>query len=133
MPENVPPNSPAVLDIQACTSQIDNRIGTANDPQVSASGHRAENALNRVSGELNQPNQQEDKFPVRLNDKISNLLRISESADGLPTEQTLAVFTKLDRQLTDQLTTLGHVIGNDVSQFNRLLQQRGLPPVSCHA
>lgn len=60
-------------------------------------------------------------------------MRVSESADGLPTEQTLRVFKELDRQLTTQLTELDRVTGNDVPRFNRLLRQRGLPPVSCQA
>ena len=121
----------AVINIQACNSQIADRIGAANDPQVTESGRRVEGKLDRVSGELHQPNQQLDKFPVRLNEKIDNLLGVSESADGLPTVQTVEVFEVLDRQLTAQLTTLGHVIDSDVARFNRLLQQHGLQPISC--
>lgn len=123
----------AVLNIQACGTQIDERIASANDPQVTASGHGAEGQLNEVSDALNQTNQQEDKFPVRLNDKIRNLLSVSESADGVPTEQTQQVFQILNEQLTTQLTNLGGIIKTDIPPFNNLLQQHGLPPVSCQA
>ena len=123
----------AVLNIASCNSQIDDRIATANDPQVAAVGQGVQGQLNQVSDALNQANQQEDKFPVRLNDKIRTLLSVSESADGLPTVQTQQVFQELNGQLTTQLGDLSNIISTDVAQFNNLLQQHGLPPVACQA
>lgn len=121
----------AVLNISSCDNQIDARIATANNQQITTAGHAAQSDLNQVSSAMNQTNQQEDKFPVRLNDKIASLRSVSESADGLPTVQTEQVFQELSAQLTTQLTNLGDVINTDVAHFNNLLQQQGIPPVTC--
>ncbi|MBO0831995.1 MAG: hypothetical protein J2P29_08505, partial [Actinobacteria bacterium] len=123
----------AVLNIASCDSQIDDRIATADNQQITTAGHAAESNLNQVSGALNQTNQQEDKFPVRLNNKIANLRSVSESADGLPTVQTQQVFQELNAQLGTQLSSLSDLINTDVAHFNDLLQQQGLAPVTCRA
>lgn len=121
----------AIAHNTTCVSQIDAAIAAAGNPQVTTAGHALENQINQVQNTLFQPNNQEDKFPVKLGSQISGLLRVAESADGQPTVQTVQVFNDLNAQLTTQLKNLSTIESTQVPQFNALLQQLGISPVTC--
>lgn len=121
----------AIAHNTTCVSQIDAAIAVANNPQVTTAGHALENQVNQVQNALFQPNSQEDKFPSRLGSQISGLLRVAESADGLPTVQSQQVFDDLNAALTTQLNNLSDIHNTQVPPFNAMLQQQGIAPVNC--
>jgi hypothetical protein len=126
-----------VINIRDCTTQIDDRIASANDSQVTQQGTALKNALSAVENELYQTrlqsNQDPLNFPIKLNNKIATLRSVIESIDSQPTDQTHEVFDLLEGQLMAQLDRLADIVADDVPAFNALLQSRGQQPISCSA
>ena len=126
-----------VINIRACTTQIDDRIAAANDSEVTQRGTALKNALSAVENELYQTrlrsNQDPLNFPIKLNNKIATLRSVIESIDSKPTDQTRDVFDLLEGQLVAQLDRLSQIVADDVPAFNALLQSRGQQPITCSA
>jgi photosystem II stability/assembly factor-like uncharacterized protein len=124
-----------VVNIRACTAQVDDRIASANDSEVTQRGGELKTALSAVENELYQTrlrsNQDPLGFPIKLNNKIATLRGVIESVDSKPTDQTYDVFALLAGQLGVQLDKLAQIVANDVPRFNALVQSRGLQPISC--
>jgi hypothetical protein len=124
-----------VIDIRACTAQIDDRI--ASDGSLAQPGGALEDDLSAVENELYQTKLRagEDplNFPIKLNDKIAALHGVIESVDGKPTDQTFEVYDLLAGQLQVQLDKLAQIVAGGVPSFNQLVQARGLAPISCNA
>jgi hypothetical protein len=126
-----------VVNIRDCSTQIDARIATANDSQVTQQGTALKNALSVVENELYQTrlrsNQDPLNFPIKLNNMIATLRSVIESIDSKPTTQTQEVFDLLAGQLMTQLDRLAQIVANDATAFNALLQSHGQPPITCSA
>jgi hypothetical protein len=124
-----------VINIRACTAQVDDRVGAANDPAIGAAGASLDASLSSVENELYQTKLQagEDplNYPIKLNDKIAALHGVIESVDHRPTDQTYQVFDELSAQLQVQLNRLAGIVATDVWSFNQLLQAKGLAPIAC--
>jgi hypothetical protein len=127
----------AVLNIRACTGQVDARVASANDPAVSAAGQALDAKLAAVSDAIHQgqivSTQDALNYPIRLDNKIAALLGVVEGSDDRPTDQDVAVFEFLSGQLGIQLAALGAIVSSDVPAFNNLLGSKGQPPISCAA
>ncbi|HZC71321.1 MAG TPA: hypothetical protein VE442_11560 [Jatrophihabitans sp.] len=126
-----------VINIRACTTQVDDRVTAANDATVTQAGQALDADLNAVQNELYQTKLQagEDplNFPIKLNDKIAALHGVIESVDGRPTNQTYDVFDELNAKLQVQLDRLRSIVGTEVPSFNQLVQSHGLTSISCSA
>ncbi|GIH19590.1 WD40/YVTN/BNR-like repeat-containing protein [Rugosimonospora africana] len=126
-----------VINIRACTAQVDDRMAAANDSTVTQGGTALETALNAVQNELYQTKLQASEdplnYPIKLNDKISALHSVIESVDSRPTDQTVQVFDELNAQLQTQLQKLRSAMSTDVPSFNQLLTSHSLTPISCSA
>ncbi|HZC52831.1 MAG TPA: hypothetical protein VE441_10075, partial [Mycobacterium sp.] len=126
-----------VINIRACTAQVDDRVAAAKDPTVTQAGTALDASLNAVQDALYQTKLQADEdplnYPIRLNDKIAALHGVIESVDGRPTDQTAAVFDLLNGQLQTQLQKLRALVSSDVPGFNQLIASHGLAPINCSA
>ena len=124
-----------VIDIRACTAQIDDRVTAAKNPAISNAAARLDNSLAQVENELYQTKLQADEdplnFPIKLNDKIAGLHSVIESVDSRPTDQTYEVFDELSNKLDVQLSSLAKIVSKDVGHFNRLLKAKRLKLVTC--
>jgi hypothetical protein len=126
-----------VINIRACTAQVNDRVTRANDPAVTEAGGALNSELSTVENELYQTRlrsaQDPLNFPIKLNNKIAHLHGVIESVDARPTDQTIEVLNLLTEQLRAQLKILEEIVGTDVPRFNELVQARGLPPITCSA
>jgi photosystem II stability/assembly factor-like uncharacterized protein len=124
-----------VIDIRACTTQIDDRI--ASDGTLAQPGGALKADLSAVENELYQTKLQAEEdplnFPIKLNDKIAALHGVIESVDGKPTDQTSEVYELLAGQLKVQLDKLAQIVATGVPSFNQRVQASGLPPITCNA
>lgn len=77
----------------------------------------------------NQSNQDPLNYPIRLNNKLAALLSAVEGMPGRPTQQTYEVYDVLKTRLDEQLGVLRVLIEQDLPEFNRFLQSKGLEPV----
>jgi photosystem II stability/assembly factor-like uncharacterized protein len=69
-------------------------------------------------------------LPSRLNVKLAALASVVSSADAAPTRQSYDVFHDVSSRIDDQLARLGQTIAIDVTAFNDLVKQSGIPAVS---
>lgn len=125
-----------VIALRDCRDQTNDRIAQANDPTVTQAGELLNEALGVVERalyqtELRQGVSWEGVEPLRLNNELPFLLGIIESAESRPTEQTYDVFNLLSERLDARLAELDAIFNDDVPDFNELLQQHGIDPVSC--
>jgi photosystem II stability/assembly factor-like uncharacterized protein len=126
-----------VINIRACTAQVDASVAAANSSDVTTAATALDGKLNAVQNALHESRNvaSEDplNFGIKLNNKIASLHSIIESVDGVPTDQDQQVFDELDAQLQTQLKNLRDTVGTDVPSFNQLIAQHGLAPISCSA
>jgi hypothetical protein len=124
----------SVIAIRGLKAQIDERIKAANHSEVTRSGEALKQKLSTVEGELyqvrNRSNQDPLNYPIKLNNKIGALMGTVESAESAPTAQSYEVFRDLSAKLDAELAKLNAALDRDLAAYNRLLQQRGLPPVT---
>jgi hypothetical protein len=121
----------AVIDIRDIKAQIEDREG--KDASIKQPGDALQEKFTSVEGEIyqyrNQSGQDPLNYPIRLNNKIAALLGAVEGVDGRPTAQSYEVFEELSARLDAQVTRLNVLIQNDLAEFNRLLQSKGLEPI----
>jgi hypothetical protein len=126
-----------VINIRACTAQVDDRVAAANNPSVTQAGTSLDNELNDVQNALYQSKLGAPEDPlnygIALNNRIASLHSVIESVDGRPTDQTQQVFDELNARLQTQLQKLRTDVNTDVPAFNQLVQQDSLAPISCSA
>ena len=68
-------------------------------------------------------------LPVKLNNRLTALMRVAQSAEARPTDQISVVFRKLVEELDVELHALAKVVETDLSEFNTLLAAAGLEAV----
>lgn len=68
-------------------------------------------------------------YPIKLNNKLTLLLRVVESADAEPTKQAYEVFDELSRQADAELARLREVLEKDVAAFNQAVRDLNVPAV----
>ncbi len=122
-----------VILIRDLKKQIQDRIDKANDPQVRSTGEVVSRSLSEVEEEIYQVRNRSPRdtlnFPIRLNNRIAALLRVVETGDARPTDQSYVVFKELSADLDIQLGKLNDALSSEVTRFNRLLADRKLEPV----
>ena len=72
-------------------------------------------------------------FPIRANNKLLLLMGTVDSADGAPTQQSIAVFDLLSQQLDASLAKWKQIEESDVAAFNATVQKANLPALSVRA
>ena len=77
----------------------------------------------------NKSNQDPLNYPIRLNNKLSNLTGVVSSADAAPTEQTYAVYKDIAGKIDMELAKLKTLLGDDLTAFNRLVKDKDVPAV----
>lgn len=74
----------------------------------------------------NRSSQDPLNFPVRLNDKIANLMGLNADGDFPPTQQSIEVREHLFQQANEQLTRWKSLKENDLPALNRLIRESGV-------
>ena len=124
-----------VINIRACTAQIDAAVAQADDASIAGSGAALDASLSAVENELYQTKLQASEdplnYPIKLDDKIAALHSLIEGVDARPTDQAYAVYDELTAQLNVQLSRLAGIVASDVWSFNRMLQAKGIAPIAC--
>jgi hypothetical protein len=77
----------------------------------------------------NQSSQDPLNFPIRLNNKLSALAGVVASADGAPTASSSAVYEDVAGRIDVELAKLKKILDTDLSAFNQLVKEKGVPAV----
>jgi hypothetical protein len=77
----------------------------------------------------NRSNQDPLNFPIRVNNRLANLLSMSERGDGRPGSGMYEVFEIMVAELEGYTTRLEEVWRVELAAVNRELERLGLVPV----
>jgi hypothetical protein len=69
------------------------------------------------------------RLPARLNLRLASLVSVLSSADAAPPRQAVEVYEHLAAQVRRELNRLQALVETDVSAFNTLVREGGLPAV----
>ena len=86
----------AVIEIRDVKAQLEERLAASDDEGLGEAGARLRAALDAVEGEIyqvrNRSNQDPLNFPIKVNNRLANLLSMSERGDGRPGSGMVEVF-----------------------------------------
>jgi hypothetical protein len=102
-------------EVLAAADALDKKVTSVEEEIVQTKSKASEDPLN---------------FPIRVNNKLLLLSGTVDSADGAPTQQSVAVFDLLSKQLDASLAKWKQIEAADVAAFNAAVQKANLPAVS---
>ena len=123
-----------VIAVRRAKAQLDDRYKRApNDSALKAAGERlrarASAVEERVYQVRNQSGQDPLNFPIRVNNRLANLLAMSERGDGRPTNNMPEILGILTAELKGHADQLAQVWRTDLPAVNRELTRLRLAPV----
>ncbi len=119
----------AVIAIRGVKAQLDERLDEADDDEtlIAAVG-RLRTAASAVKADIyqvrNRPNEDPLNFPIKVNNRLANLLSMSERGDGRRGSGMYAVFEIMVERLEGLLGELEGVWGEELE---RVSADRGAP------
>jgi hypothetical protein len=118
----------AVIEIRRIKREAADRV--AKNARLKQSADRLSASLSDVEDDIyqvrNQSGQDPLNFPIRINNRLANLLRIVNSGDGRPIDSAPVLFNEYSRLLDVQLNRLQQVFDRDLATFNNELRRAGL-------
>ena len=78
----------------------------------------------------NQSRQDPLNFPIRLNDKLSGLMRLASVGDFRPTSQMEAVRERLFAAIDQELARLREIWETDLPKINQMVLDRQVPAIA---
>ena len=122
----------AVLLVRGIKQQTDALEGKVDGATASSIASMVE-AISAIEGRIysvrNQSRQDPLNYPIQLNDKLAGLIRVVESAEARPTDQTREVFARLSAQLDSELSQLDGVLDAALPNLNQSLKEAGLDAI----
>lgn len=123
----------AVIDIRRVKSQLDDRLTRSDDAALKAASTslraNASTVEEKVYQVRNQSGQDPLNFPIRVNNRLANLLSMSERGDGRPTNNMPEIFGILVTELQGYTEQLDRVWKVDLAAVNAHLTRLKLPPI----
>ncbi len=126
----------AILDIRDTRSQLENVSRRLKSPEQKDLIDRARDIsrkLTDIEEALMQTKiksgQDALNFPIRLNNKLAALGSSIDGSDDPPTAQSYDVFNDLSARIDVQLSSLARVKSEDIAEFNKQFQAKGLPVI----
>jgi hypothetical protein len=122
-----------VIAIRSVKAQLDDRLEASDDERLAQAGERLEANASAVEADIyqvrNQSNQDPLNFPIRVNNRLANLLSMSEQGDGRPGSGMYAVFEIMVERLEGHLTRLQAVWDDELAEVNEELRRLGLEDI----
>ena len=124
----------AVIEIRRVKGQLEERLEGVEDEGLVEAGERLRAALDEVEGEIyqvrNRSNQDPLNFPIKVNNRLANLLSMSERGDGRPGSGMYAVFEVMVGRLGGMLEALDQVWGEELVEVNEVLRGLGVKGIA---
>jgi len=127
----------AINMLRNIRQQVEDWVRRSSERQdhesIAASAMSIKEKLAPIEDELTQSKaktrQDTMNWPVKLNGKLAWLAAVISSAQAAPTSQTYELYEDLVQRIDVQLQRLKEVINTDVSAFNQLMGESGVPAV----
>jgi photosystem II stability/assembly factor-like uncharacterized protein len=122
----------AVIRIRRIKTDIADRIKDA-PAEVRSAGEQLAKALSTVEEDVyqvkNQSGQDPLNFPIKTNNRLASLLRVTVSGEGRPTGNVEPIFNDLIAELKAETDRLEKTISDQLPPFNNMLQRIKKTPV----
>ena len=123
----------AVIEIRRVRSQLEDRLKQSTDARLRAAADtllaNARAVEERIYQVRNQSNQDPLNFPIKVNNRLANLMSMAERGDGPPTSNMPELFRILSEELQGNLDRLTQVWSRDLAAVNAELARLALPKV----
>lgn len=131
--DRVSATNSAVMRIRTVRAQVEERIARAPAIAVTTSATALLHELGDIEGELYQVKLRGELdatiYPIRINNRLTNLQMSVETGDGAPTAQAYEAFNRLSGALSLLERRLAAALGEPLQQLNRLIVAEKLEPV----
>ncbi len=123
----------AVIEIRRVKAELDERLEASDDEGLGEAGERLRVAASEVEGDIyqvrNRSNQDPLNFPIKVNNRLANLLSMSERGDGRPGSGMYAVFEIMVERLGALLDALDGVWSEELGEVNARLREMGMEEI----
>ena len=123
----------AVIAIRGVKAELDERLEESDDEGLGEVGERLRVAASEVEGEIyqvrNRSNQDPLNFPIKVNNRLANLLSMSERGDGRPGSGMYAVYEIMVERLGVLLDALDGVWSEELGEVNARLREMGMEEI----
>ena len=123
----------AVIAIRLVKAQLADRLKKADDTELKTAGDKLSKNSSAVEENVyqvrNQSGQDPLNFPIRVNNRLANLLSMAERGDGPPTSNMPEIFRILSGELKTYTDRLAEVWATDLVAVNRELARLKLAPL----
>ena len=123
----------AVIAIRSVKAQLDERLEASDDERLAETGELLRESASAVEADIyqvrNRSNQDPLNFPIKVNNRLANLLSMSERGDGRPGSGMYAVFEIMVERLEGHLRRLQAVWDEDLAELNGELRRLGLEEI----
>jgi photosystem II stability/assembly factor-like uncharacterized protein len=126
----------AVIAIRSVKAQVEDRLKQSDDARLAAAAKRLVANASEIEAQIyqvrNRSNQDPLNFPIRVNNRLANLLSMSEHGDGRPGNNMEEIFQIMVQRLKGHTDRLEQVWATDLRAVNRELARLGLESVDPH-
>ncbi len=123
----------AVIAIRNVKKQLEDRYEKSDDAKLHDAGDRLDTNASDVEDDIyqvkNRSNQDPLNFPIRVNNRLANLMAMAERGDGRPTTNMPEIFQILSVQLKGYTDRLDEVWETDLAAVNRELSRLNLATI----
>jgi hypothetical protein len=123
----------AVIAIRRVKTQLDDRLEQSDDERLAEAGETLTTNASEVEANVyqvrNRSGQDPLNFPIKVNNRLANLLSMSERGDGQPMNNMEEIFQILVDELRGYTDRLDEVWATDLAEVNRELERLGLEPL----
>ena len=123
----------AVIEIRRVKAELDERLEASDDEGLGEAGERLRVAASEVEGDIyqvrNRSNQDPLNFPIKVNNRLANLLSMSERGDGRPGSGMYAVFEIMVERLGALIARLEGVWEGELEEVNARLREMGMEEI----
>ena len=120
----------AVIAIRRMKHQLEQRLEGSDDSALREAAHALMTSASEVEANIyqvrNRAGQDPLNFPIKVNNRLANLLSMVERGDGRPTTGLYDVFEIMVERLAGFTTTLDGVWENEMAAVNRELSRLGM-------
>ena len=121
----------SVIAIRRVKAQLDDRLKKSSDAALASTGATLRTNTSAVEENVyqvrNQSGQDPLNFPIKVNNRLANLLSMSEQGDGRPTTNMPEIFAILSRELAGYTKRLDEIWKTDLAAVNKELTRLNLP------
>ncbi len=123
----------AVIAIRRMKAQVDDRLEASSDAALAAAADRLVSNASEVEADIyqvkNRSGQDPLNFPIKVNNRLANLLSMSERGDGRPGAGMEEIFQIMSDELTGYTDRLQLIWNEDLAAVNRELARLGLDAI----